>query len=421
MSFVMKNVYLHLVLVSLLSGGVMGLPAVAADPIRNREPVEDDIGYLPREGAVARTNPPALAWLPEKAAEAYLVQLARDNRFTQGRLEIGRTPYSLYTHTATLAPGEWWWRYAYIDAAGTPSGWSKVRTFTIASDAQPFPRPTEQLIKESLPAQHPRLMLRPEEVSLFRVATQGSRREHWARIIQQAEKDLELPLIPEPPPWTNGRWNAAEWRHNYGEALRVATVTENLAFCYLMTSDRRYAEAAQKWLLHFATWNPLGSTSMAVNDEAGMPILYLTSRAYDWLYAYLDEPTRATIRKMAQARGEEAYGWLRKKNHEQKAYNSHAGRMWHFLGEAALAYHGEIPEAKKWLEYALSIFWAWYPAYGDEDGGWAQGYTYWSVYVNRSTWWHDALLAGLKIDGPKSLSIATSAGSPCTSRLPAGR
>lgn len=179
----------------------------------------------------------------------------------------------------------------------------------------------------------------------------------------------------------------------------MATVTENLAFCYLMTSDRRYAEAAQKWLLHFATWNPLGSTSMAVNDEAGMPIFYLTSRAYDWLYAYLDEPTRATIRKMAQARGEEAYGWLRKKNHEQKAYNSHAGRMWHFLGEAALAYHGEIPEAKKWLEYALSIFWAWYPAYGDEDGGWAQGYTYWSVYVNRSTWWHDALLAGLKIDG----------------------
>src|SRR5512144_2550643 len=55
-----------------------------------------------------------------------------------------------------------------------------------------------------------------------------------------------------------------------------------LAFCYFLSGDERYGEGACKWLLHFASWNPAGTTSMDVNDEAGMPILHITSRAYDW-------------------------------------------------------------------------------------------------------------------------------------------
>ncbi|MGH9659281.1 MAG: DUF4962 domain-containing protein, partial [Bryobacteraceae bacterium] len=181
--------------------------------------------------------------------------------------------------------------------------------------------------------------------------------------------------------------------------VRAVEIAETLAFCYLLAGDKRYGEGARKWLLHFASWNPAGTTSMDVNDEAGMPILHITSRAYDWAYDALSETDRRTMRKMMRWRGEEAYNWLHDQPFEQKAYNSHGGRMWHFLGEAAIAYYGEVPEAKKWLDYALSIFWGWYPSYGDEDGGWAQGYSYWSSYVNRSTWWLDALRAGLRIDG----------------------
>jgi hypothetical protein len=325
--------------------------------------------------------------------------LARDAGFTRGVIDISRTPYSLYTHTETLVPGVWWWRYACVDATGGRSAWSKVREFRVAADAQPFPRPTERMIGERLPAGHPRLMLRPEEVVLFRAAAQGREKERWEKLVGQAEQYLQMALIPEPPPWTDGKWNATEWRLNYAAAIRAASAAETLAFCHLISGDRRYGEGAKRWLLHLATWQLPGSTSMEVNDEAGMPILYLTSRAYDWVYDFLGEADRATIRQMVRVRGEEAFrtlcGWM----HEQKAYHSHAGRMWHFLGEAAIAFHDELPEAKKWLEYALTIFWGWYPAYGDEDGGWAQGYAYWSSYVNRSTWWHDALLAGLPIDG----------------------
>ena len=371
----------------------------AAPPVSNRAPAANDIGYLPPDGSTVGVNPPALAWLPEPEADAYAVQFGRDRAFNKGVITVLRTPYVLYTHTAALSPGTWWWRYACLDGQGNRSAWSHARRFTVAADAQPFPRPTEELVRQRLPNRHPRLMLRPEEVSMFRQARLGPQKARWDELVSAAERYLQTPLMPEPPPWTDGKWNAPEWSRSFRETAKAVEIAETLAFCYLLSGEKRYGDGARKWLLHFASWNPAGSTSMDVNDEAGMPILHITSRAYDWAYDALSEEDRNTMRKMIRFRGQEAYNWLHDQPFEQKAYNSHGGRMWHFLGEAAIAYYGEVPEAKKWLDHALTIFWGWYPSYGDEDGGWAQGYSYWSSYVNRSTWWFDALRAGLGIDG----------------------
>jgi hypothetical protein len=367
--------------------------------ISNRAPRTDEIGYLPGEGATVDTNPPALAWVPEPGAEAYAVQFARDAQFTRGVLTISKTAYVLYTHTETLAPGAWWWRYASVDGQGAQSAWSQTRNFTIAADAQPFPRPSDELIKQRLPATHPRLMMRPEEVATFRQASAGPQKERWNQLRETAEENLGRPLTPEPLPYTNGKYSADEWRHNYSETIKACTVAETLALCYRLSGEPRYGEGARKWLLHIASWNPAGTTSLKVNDECGMPILFVTSRAYDWAYDALSEVDRETMRAMIRARGEEAFKKLHGAPHEQKAYDSHQGRLWHFLAEAAIAYYGEVPESKKWLDYAFMMFWGWYPAFGDADGGWSQGLNYWRVYMLRSTWWLDALKSAMKIDG----------------------
>lgn len=371
----------------------------APPPVSDRAPGPGDIGYLPAEDAVVETNPPALAWLPEPGAAAYAVEFARDAGFRQGAIAVPKTPYVLYTHTAVMPAGKWFWRYACLDAAGERSAWSPARSFTIAPNAQPFPRPSDELVASRMPKRHPRLMLRPEEVPAFRKARAGAQEKRWNELVADADRYLATPLIPEPPPWTDNKWNAEEWRVNFAQATRAVEITETLAFCYMLSGEPRYGEAARKWLMHLATWKPLGSTSMEVNDEAGMPLLHIGSRAYDWAYNALSDADRATLRAVWRIRGQEAYERLRKIPHEQQAYHSHAGRMWHFLGEAAIAYYGEIPEAKEWLDYALAIFWSWYPAYGDEDGGWGQGFSYWNSYVNRSTWWLDALHAALQVDG----------------------
>jgi len=385
----------HLIASAFLATALYAVPPA----VSNRAPGPDDIGYLPAEGASVETNPPALAWLPEPRAAAYAVQFARDAAFRREALTIAKTPYVLYTHTAVMAPGKWFWRYATLDGEGVRSPWSLARSFTIAANAQPFPRPSDEIVKTRMPSQHPRLMLRPEELEDFRRARTGSHEKRWNELVAEAEQFLKTDLIKEPPPWTNGNWNAPEWATNFRQAARAVDIAETLAFCYMLSGDPRYGEGARKWLMHIASWEPLGTTSMEINDEAGMPILHIGSRAYDWAYEALTEADREKLRAVFRVRGEEAYQRLRKIPHEQRAYHSHAGRMWHFLGEAAIAYYGEIPEAKEWLDYALTIFWSWYPAYGDEDGGWGQGFSYWNSYVNRSTWWLDALNAAIQVDG----------------------
>ena len=385
---------------NLIALAVLSAALHAAPPaVSNRAPGPDDIGYLPADGANVETNPPALAWLPEPGAKAYAVQFAREAGFGREVLTIEKTPYVLYTHTAVMSPGKWFWRYATLDGVGERSAWSLARSFTITTGAQPFPRPSAEIVKTRMPSQHPRLMLRPEELANFRRAQTGTHEKRWNLLAGDAERYLKLDLIKEPPPWTGGKWNAPEWRENYVQASKAVEIAETLAFCYMLSGDRRYGEGARKWLMHIASWDPLGTTSMEVNDEAGMPILHIGSRAYDWAYEALTGADREKLRAVFRVRGEEAYHLLRKIPHEQRAYHSHAGRMWHFLGEAAIAYHGEIPEAEMWLDYALTIFWSWYPAFGDDDGGWGQGFSYWNSYVNRSTWWLDALNAALKIDG----------------------
>ena len=51
-----------------------------------------------------------------------------------------------------------------------------------------------------------------------------------------------------------------------------------------------------------------------------------------------------------------------------------------FLGAAGLACYGEVPDAATWLKYVLTATLTCYPFWGDADGGWAQGLSYWSAY-----------------------------------------
>ena len=65
-------------------------------------------------------------------------------------------------------------------------------------------------------------------------------------------------------------------------------------------------------------------------------------------------------------RGNEAYAILRNRKFENNPYASHAGRSLGFLGEAAIAFMGEIPEAQEWFDYVVRVFFAIYPAWGKD-------------------------------------------------------
>jgi len=87
-----------------------------------------------------------------------------------------------------------------------------------------------------------------------------------------------------------------------------------------------------------------------------------------------------------------------KRRFETNPYESHAGRMPGFLGEAAICFAHEWPEAKAWIEYATLLYMTSYPAWGGDDGGWQEGPGYWSAYMNFALHYVAALRSATGVD-----------------------
>ena len=105
------------------------------------------------------------------------------------------------------------------------------------------------------------------------------------------------------------------------------------------------------------------------------------TRAYDWTCDLFTPEERAKIEPNMRARAAQFLKQLQRLPFESNPYNSHAGRLPGFLGECALSFIHEWPEARDWLEYATLLYYTSYPAWGGDDGGWQEGPGYWNAYM----------------------------------------
>ncbi len=127
-------------------------------------------------------------------------------------------------------------------------------------------------------------------------------------------------------------------------------------------------------------------------------------RAYDWAYDALTPDDRDKVRQAMRRRALDAWesGEVgRGVGHLNRPFASHGNRTFHKLGECAIAFLGEIPEAETWLDYAVNKFYAAYPVWCDDDGGWHEGAAYWAGYMGKIVWWLQAVQSALQIDGLK--------------------
>ena len=46
-----------------------------------------------------------------------------------------------------------------------------------------------------------------------------------------------------------------------------------------------------------------------------------------------------------------------------------------------MAFSGDVPESANWLDYSLRSYLTSSPGFGGDEGGWAQGVSYWSHYI----------------------------------------
>jgi len=351
-------------------------------------------GYRPEGGAVS-VNPPGFTWRPSAGTAAYTLEVATDPGFRNVAFSRNDLLWSAHCPSKSFSPGEYWWRYRAKNAAGEESAWSQTRTFTIGPDVVVFPQPTRDELKTRMPAGHPRLFFRPEDVEKLREQAQGPLADRWKKLASAADKILASPPDTSDPPRypkgvdrgkTPGEWKKIWWG-NRQRVIDVADGAATLGFAFQITGDEKYARAGCDLLMASTKWDLKGGTNYAYNDEAAMPMLYMAARAYSWCYPAMSAAERAAIAGMMRKRGRQAYECLLGGPHHWKPYDSHKNRAWHFLGETAIAFYEDIPEAPEWLDYAMTIFYTAYPVWGDDDGGWHEGTAYWDSYLERFMYW----------------------------------
>jgi len=381
------------------------LAASAAPQVSNRPAAPDEWGYRPADHATVHLNPPSLIWLHEPPARTYCVQWSAAADFSSATT-IDKLPFNTYTHTAPLPPGTYFWHYRFTDKTGQASNWSTTRSFTIAKDATEFPMPNRAQQAQRLPKDHPRLFMRPEDLPRLRQLAAGEEKDRFDQLRRTAERLLKTPPTPEPTTRASARDDATRqwWWPNRETAIKACDEAGVLAFVYLITQDQKYGQGARDRILRLAAWDPDGPTNFALNDEAAFPMLYRLPRAYDWAYDALTPADREKVQKVMTRRGDDV--WKSSQvgfgvGHLTKPYASHANRAWHKLAECAIAFYDTIPAAPDWLDFAVNNFYAAYPVWSDDDGGWHEGLAYENGYMSKVTWWLQVSKTALDIDGFK--------------------
>jgi len=360
-------------------------------------------GFRPSDRAASAVNPPGFVWRPQEGAVSYELQCSRDGEFGSVAYSVDGLAYNCHCPPSTLEPGTYYWRFRFADGEGGMSAWSRARSFTVSDDAAALPLPSRDDLLARIPRGHPRLFLRPEDVTTMRERASGDLKGIYDNLVAQCEELLKDPPPTEEPPTyppemeTGGEEWREMWWGNRVYTSRLLNSAATLAFTRLIGGKEEYGQLARRLLMAAAEWDPKGSTGYRYNDEAGMPYNYYFSRTYTFVYDLLSEQEREKCREVMAVRGKEMYEHLCPR-HLWRPYASHSNRAWHFLGEVGIAFLDEIPEAEDWVWFAMNVFRNMYPVWCDDDGGWHEGINYWAGYMGKFTWWADVMCAATGID-----------------------
>ena len=328
-------------------------------------------------------NPPVFVWKPDVKSDRYTLQISTDESFSSCVLEVGDIRDSLFLPERRFDTGTYFWRWA--NEAGAVDTWS----FTITADSVDIEVPVADSWIDKIPAQHPRLYLRPGDIEELR---RSYRDEDEAPVVQSIVKEAQT-LVgethsmdePEYLPDRTLDYEAfieAFQRIMWGSRAFALGAT-HLALGWLITGEEDYGRAACARFVSLARWDPDGSSSIDANDEAHMSIIWHGIAGIDWVWSLFTKDEQKLVSDHVRKRAENTFVHM----HDRGTYgitrfDSHAGREIVFLAWTLLAFHDEIPESGAMLEWLRPVLCGLWPVWSGPDGAWAEGISYALAYVS---------------------------------------
>ena len=381
------------IVLSLVALAWAGEPPVVLDP----PPDATQKPYSPADEQVVQVTPPPFLWVPAKKDSTYILQVSTTKSFAEEHTRtFGNLHRSVFVPPQLLPPGQWFWRYG-IQTQDLPI-FGRPRPFTISQDARTFPFPDWDQVVQRVPRARPRLFFPGQRLEQVRQLAAGILKPVIVGLVAACEREIGRDLVAEPGSAPRGA-DYGPWAVNVMRTTRPPMdVMERCALAYLVTGHERLGREAKRRLQHFFSWDPNGPTSFFAYDEPPMWMMMRGTRAYDWTYDLFTPTERAPIEANMRIRAAQFQKRLEQLPFESRPYDSHAGRLPGFLGECALSFLHEWPEARDWLQYATLLYYTSYPAWGDDDGGWQEGPGYWGAYMQFALHYVVALREAAGID-----------------------
>lgn len=320
---------------------------------------------------------------PGIADVRYKVVLARDSKFTKNVIASDVQAWAVYPLHQSLAPGSWYWKYAYAKNGSDRWTWSQVYDFVIdaKTQGQQVSPPVSEVLARNQAA-HPRLWDMHTRGEVFYKNNLNNPEAH--HFITYAEKLMREPLPSEKPMRvidTTGKTPLEKKKiieamyHGFGDA--VGTPISNLCIAYQLTKDERFLRDAKRRALNIAQMDPNG---LATGDDfTSGAVLEALGWFYDAGYHILTEKEKSLFQQIIRLRAKRVY------DHLPNRFELHVSdnHIWQItmrnLTIATVAVMGDVPEAKEWLSYLYEVWSARYPVLGTTDGGWHEGNGYFKV------------------------------------------
>lgn len=342
--------------------------------------------YRPSDNYNCDQNPPDFSWPAIEGAVSYEVKVTTDIAREHIVHEAKDIPYNVYNFSKAFEPGIYYWSLRYKTAEGY-SSWKNVGRFRIDKNAFLYEVGTIGEITSKIPDEHPRAYFNKGDVAKLRDAYRNTELKDNVdikSIISTADSYVSGGFIKEPLEAPKGTFGAAHTTI-INTNTNAASMIINCAMAYLITGDTKYADLGIEYMLELAKWKRDGDalSYYTVNDQGARDLIFKVAVAYDWLWECMTEEERAIILESQQHRitnrkgegTESIMDWL--KASYIAPYDSHTWSNVEYMVIAGYCYYGDIPEGKELLEVVLPLINGFLPPWSNEDGGWAQGTSYW--------------------------------------------